>query len=110
MKRRLALVRAFCYPSDILLLDESFSSVDLKLRIELMDLFSTLWNEELRTTILVSHDIQDVLYLADTVVVLSSRPARMLDRIQLPMKRSKRTYASRESLNQEEKIYALVLS
>jgi NitT/TauT family transport system ATP-binding protein len=110
MKRRLALVRAFCYPSDILLLDESFSSVDLKLRIELMDLFSTLWNEELRTTILVSHDIQDVLYLADTVIVLSSRPARMLDRIQLPMKRSKRTYASRESLNQEEKIYALVLS
>jgi NitT/TauT family transport system ATP-binding protein len=110
MKRRLALVRAFCYPSDILLLDESFASVDLKLRIELMDLFSTLWEEERRTTIVVSHDIQDVLYLADSVLVLSSRPATILDRIQLSTERTKRVYASRDALDQEERIYSLVLS
>ncbi|HWP68486.1 MAG TPA: ABC transporter ATP-binding protein, partial [Rectinemataceae bacterium] len=68
MKRRLSLARAFAYPSDVLLLDEAFSAVDLKLRIELMDLFSLLWREEKRTAIFVTHDIQDTLYLADQVL------------------------------------------
>ncbi|MDD3980688.1 MAG: ATP-binding cassette domain-containing protein, partial [Spirochaetales bacterium] len=56
MRRRLSLARAFSYPSEVLLLDEAFSSVDLKLRIDLMDLFSLLWREERRTTIFVTHD------------------------------------------------------
>ena len=67
-------------------------------------------SEERRTTIVVSHDIQDVLYLADSVLVLSSRPATILDRIQLSTERTKRVYASRDALDQEERIYSLVLS
>ena len=46
MRRRLALARAFAYPSELLLLDEAFASVDLKQRIDLLDLFTALWSEE----------------------------------------------------------------
>ncbi len=110
MKRRLSLARAFAYPSDILLLDEAFSSVDLKLRIELMDLFSLLWREEKRTAIFVTHDIQDALYLADQILVLSSRPSKVLDRLDVPISRESRRYASKELIELEERLYRQILS
>ncbi len=110
MKRRLSLARAFAYPSDVLLLDEAFSAVDLKLRIEIMDLFSLLWREERRTAILVTHDIQDALYLADEILVLSSRPARLLDILSIGIPREDRRYGSRQLIDMEERLYSLILS
>jgi len=110
MKRRLSLARAFAFPSDILLLDEAFSAVDLKLRIELMDLFSLLWREEKRTAIFVTHDIQDALYLADQVLVFSGRPATIIDRIEIGMPREERRYGSRELIELEERLYRKILS
>jgi len=110
MKRRLSLARAFAYPSDILLLDEAFSAVDLKMRIEIMDLFSLLWREERRTAILVTHDVQDALYLADEILVLSSRPASLLDRLSIAIPREDRRYGSRQLIEMEEKLYSLILS
>ena len=110
MKRRLSLARAFAYPSEVLLLDEAFSAVDLKLRIELMDLFSLLWREEKRTTIIVTHDVQDALYLADQVLVLSSRPARLVDKLSVPVARENRRYGSRELIELEERLYRQILS
>jgi NitT/TauT family transport system ATP-binding protein len=109
MKRRLSLARAFAYPSDVLLLDEAFSAVDLKLRIELMDLFSLLWREERRTTIMVTHDVQDALYLADQVLVLSSRPATVLDRLEISTPRESRRYGSREFAEFEDRLYRDIL-
>jgi NitT/TauT family transport system ATP-binding protein len=109
MKRRLSLARAFAYPSDVLLLDEAFSAVDLKLRIELMDLFSLLWREERRTTIMVTHDVQDALYLADRVLVLSSRPATVLDRLEIAAPRESRRYGSRDFADFEERLYGEIL-
>lgn len=110
MKRRLSLARAFAYPSEVLLLDEAFSAVDLKLRIEIMDLFSLLWREERRTAIMVTHDIQDALYLADEILVLSSRPATLLDRLSIDIPREHRRYGSRQLIEMEERLYSLILS
>lgn len=110
MKRRLSLARAFAYPSDILLLDEAFSAVDLKMRIELMDLFSLLWREEKRTTIIVTHDVQDALYLADQIFVLSSRPALLMDKLSVPAARERRSYGSRELIELEERLYRQILA
>ncbi|HEY9054763.1 MAG TPA: ABC transporter ATP-binding protein [Rectinemataceae bacterium] len=84
MKQRVNLARAFAYPSDILLLDEAFASVDLDLKVGLLDLFGTLWEEERRTAIMVTHDIQDALYVADRIVLLSERPARLKKIIDIP--------------------------
>lgn len=110
MKHRLSLARAFAYPSDVLLLDEAFVAVDLKLRIELMDLFSLLWREERRTTIMVTHDVQNALYLADQILVLSSRPAKVLDRLDIVTPRESRRYGSRDFADFEERLYRDILS
>lgn len=110
MKRRLSLARAFSYPSDVLLLDEAFSAVDLKIRIELMDLFSLLWQEEKRTTIFVTHDVQDALYLADSIILFSPRPAHVIESLAIAMPRERRTYGSKDFLVLEEQLYKQILS
>ncbi len=110
MRRRLSLARAFAYPSDILLLDEAFASVDLKLRIELMDLFSLLWTEERRTTVFVTHDVQDATYLADRILVFSSRPAKLLDLVSLDISRNERRFGSKDLFDVEERLYREILA
>ena len=105
MRRRLSLARAFAYPSDILLLDEAFSAVDLKLRLDLLDLFANLWEEEKTTTILVTHDIQDALYLADRIIVLSGSPAAILDSIDMNIPRKVRDLTSPAMLETEARLY-----
>lgn len=110
MKRRLSLARAFAYPSDVLLMDEAFAAVDLKMRIELMDLFSLLWREEKRTTIMVTHEVHDALYLADSVILLSARPARALDVVHIDIPREERKFGSRDFLEAEARLYGQILA
>lgn len=69
-KQRVALSRAFLYPSDILLMDEPFSSLDLKTKLSVMEVFKSLHMREPRTTLFVTHDIDEALYLADRIVVI----------------------------------------
>ena len=109
MRQRLSLARAFAFPSEVLLLDEAFSSVDLKIRIDLMDLFSRLWEEERRTTLMVTHDIQEAVYLADRVLVLSPRPARLIADVPLRTARATRRFGSSEEREAESRLYDLVL-
>lgn len=109
MKRRLSLARAFACPSDVLLLDESFSSVDLKLKIELMDLFSRLWEEEKRTTLFITHDIKEALYLADTIILFSSRPAHIVKNFTLDKPRTRRVFNATEYHEIEDEILQLIL-
>lgn len=56
MQRRTALARAFCYPSDLMLLDEPFKGMDAKLKLDMIELFEKLFVEKNKTVILVSHD------------------------------------------------------
>jgi len=79
MRQRAALARAFSYPSDFILLDEAFQSVDVRLKRGLMDLFLELRRNEGRGALLVTHDPTEALYLADRVIILSERPARIVD-------------------------------
>jgi NitT/TauT family transport system ATP-binding protein len=109
MKRRLSLARAFAFPSDILLLDEAFSAVDMKLRISLMNLFSMLLREEKRTVLFVTHDVNDALYLADTILLLSERPAKVIDTIRITMPREERSFGSDELVEQEQRLYRKIL-
>lgn len=68
--RRVALARAFLYDADIVLLDEPFSSLDLKLKIEMADLFFKLQREKGRTALLVTHDPDEAAYLSDRAIIL----------------------------------------
>ena len=70
--QRVSLVRAFCYKSDILLMDEPFSSLDLKTKLSVMELFKNLCKEEQRGAVFVTHDIDEALFLADRIVVIKN--------------------------------------
>ncbi len=108
MRQRLSLARAFAYPSEVLLLDEAFKAVDLRTKMDLMDAFLDLMREERRTVVCVTHDVEEAVYLADEVVVLSDRPARVVDRFAVEVPRSDRSLGSRATMEAESRLYKLV--
>jgi len=75
MRQRVELARALAGDTDILLLDEPFSSVDYLTRLRLRGELARMLAELPRTVVLVTHDIEEAAQLADRVVVLSERPA-----------------------------------
>ena len=76
MQQRAALARALAYGADILLMDEPFASVDAQTRADLEDLVMRIWRESGITVLFVTHDIDEAVYLADRIVVLSQpRPS-----------------------------------
>jgi len=77
MRQRVALIRTLAVRPDILLLDEPFSALDYQTRLSVADEIGTIIRKEGKTAILVSHDISEAISLADRVVVLSGRPARV---------------------------------
>ena len=69
-KQRVAIARAFLSDGDVLLLDEPFSSLDTALKIRLASVFVSLWKEQKKTAVFVTHDIEEACMLAHRVVVL----------------------------------------
>jgi NitT/TauT family transport system ATP-binding protein len=59
--QRVAILRSFLFKSDVILMDEPFASLDLKLKISIMDMFKTLRKEEGRTAIFVTHDVDEAV-------------------------------------------------
>lgn len=75
MEQRISIVRAFLYPADLLIMDEAFKSLDINNKKIVLDLFEKLMEVEKRTCIMVTHDIDEALDLADRIVILAGRPA-----------------------------------
>src|SRR5690606_6359331 len=73
-----ALARAFIAKPEVLLLDEPFGALDALTRMALQDELRELIEEHQPTVLLVTHDVDEALYLADHVIVFSARPARVL--------------------------------
>ncbi len=87
MRQRIALVRLLVSGGDILLLDEPLSAVDAQTRRFLQQELLDLWSAQPKTTIYVTHDIEEALTLSDRVVVLSRNGARILADITVPTPR-----------------------
>lgn len=68
--QRVSLARAFVFGGDILLMDEPFSSLDLKLKFSACDLFLSLQREKNMTALFVTHDIEEALRIADRIIIL----------------------------------------
>lgn len=95
MQQRVAIARALAYGPEVLLMDEPFGSVDALTRLELEDALLRLW-KELRTTILfVTHDIEEAVYLSDRICVLSRRPSRVLQRMDIRLDRPRNQLTTR---------------
>ncbi len=74
MKQRVSLARAFSFDSEVILLDEPFKALDLKLRNDLTRQFMDLWNNDPRTAIFVTHDVDEAVALGDRIIILGTPP------------------------------------
>lgn len=87
MLQRVELARALAGDTDILLLDEPFSSLDYLTRLRLRRELARMLEELPRTVVLVTHDIEEAAQLADRILVLSDRPARICRELRLTLRR-----------------------
>ncbi|GAA5344866.1 NitT/TauT family transport system ATP-binding protein [Planifilum fimeticola] len=84
MRQRVALVRTMAVQPDILLLDEPFSAVDYQNKLHLEKLLVSIRRQHKITTVLITHDLEEALALADRIIVLSRRPGQIRRMITLP--------------------------
>lgn len=77
MRQRAALIRTLALKPDILLLDEPFSALDYQTRLEVCDDISTIIRTRKKTAVLITHDLSEAISVADRILVLSSRPAKV---------------------------------
>jgi nitrate ABC transporter ATP-binding subunit len=81
MRQRVGIARAFALEPKVLLLDEPFSLLDALTRMELQDELMRLWDEDRKTVVMVTHDVDEALLLADRVVMMTSGPAATVGEI-----------------------------
>lgn len=87
MAQRAALARALVTAPHLLLLDEPFASVDALTRMDLQEHVVELWHQHRFTVVLVTHDIDEALYLADRVLILGGHPAGVQAELGVPIAR-----------------------
>ena len=78
MKQRVSLARAFSYDSELILMDEPFTSLDYKLKKTVINAFMRLWEEDKRTVVYVTHDIDEAVELGDNIYLFSVPPVKIL--------------------------------
>jgi len=82
-RQRVAIARALAVDAKIVLMDEPFSALDLNMRSRMRTEMERIWLETGKTVVFVTHDIDEALQLADRTVVLSNKPTRVLDIVEL---------------------------
>ncbi|MCW2759750.1 MAG: NitT/TauT family transport system ATP-binding protein [Nocardioidaceae bacterium] len=95
MQQRVAIARAIAYRSPILLMDEPFGSVDAQARFELEDLALQLRRELQISVVLVTHDIDEAVYLSDRVVVVAGTPTHVVDDLAIDLGATRDQLATR---------------
>lgn len=83
MRQKISILRAFAYPSNLLIMDEPFKSLDINSKQILIDFFKELRIIENRTCIIVTHDIEEALTLGDKIVILTEKPTKVKKVIEL---------------------------
>lgn len=84
-QQRVSLARAFALNADLLLMDEPFSALDAITREEMQDVFINLWQKQNVTTILVTHYVEEALYLGQKIIVMTTNPGKIYKIIDNPL-------------------------
>ncbi|WP_058486752.1 ABC transporter ATP-binding protein [Defluviitalea phaphyphila] len=108
MKQRISMIRGFLYPHDILLMDEAFQALDLKLKTKLLREVYKLHKDIKNTIIFVTHNVEEALFLGDEIIVLSKKPAVILDKFKIDIPQEKRDFESKEIKNLKNKTKSLL--
>ena len=103
-QQRVSLARALSQEPKYLLLDEPFGMLDSITRFELQELVQELWKKDRKTVVMVTHDIDEALYLADRIILMTDGPeARVGLELTIPMERPR----SRQALTESKRYFAL---
>ena len=97
MKRRVGIARAFSFPSNYLFMDEPFEFLDIKIKNEIMEYFIKLQNQEKKTVIFITHDIESAVSLGEKIVVFSNKPTKI-------KKIFKNPYPKEKNMKEKEKL------
>ena len=87
MRQRVALVRTLLFRKNILLLDEPFGALDAMTRTVMQSILLDIWAEGRQTVLLITHDVEEALLLADKIYVLTARPATLKAEVPVPLLR-----------------------
>lgn len=87
MKQRASIARALVMNPEVLLLDEPYGALDAITRVTMQNELITLWRGTGKTVLLITHDIDEAVYLADTIYVMSPRPGKILQTLKADMPR-----------------------
>jgi NitT/TauT family transport system ATP-binding protein len=90
MRQRVGIARALAVEPAVLLLDEPFSALDAQTRTLMMDELLAIWSRTRQSILYVTHNIQEAVFMADRVIVLSRRPGEVLDVVPITLDRSRR--------------------
>lgn len=110
MQQRVSFLRALLSPQELMCLDEPFGALDALTRREMQQWLLDIWEEYRRSVLLVTHSIEEALFLADRVYVLSHKPARVVQEITVPFARPRtaHTVALPEFVTLRQEIHSLI--
>lgn len=110
MRQRGALLRTILFGQSNLLLDEPFGALDALTRREMQYWLLSIWNEMQNTVLFVTHDIEEAILLSDKIIVLSKRPAEIVETMEVPFSRPRNPelILSTEILELKKKLFHLL--
>lgn len=87
MQQRVAIARTLAVRPSVILMDEPFGALDAQTRSEMQQLLLGIWDETACTILFVTHDVEEAVYLADRIFIMSSHPGTIVDDVQVPFDR-----------------------
>ncbi|UUV19847.1 ABC transporter ATP-binding protein [Fusobacteria bacterium ZRK30] len=90
MRQRGGLLRSFLIDSDLMLLDEPFGALDALTRSSMQDWLLEIWKKHNHSILFITHDIEEAVYLSDRVYIMSARPGRFLDELEIKFSRPRK--------------------
>ena len=103
MQQRVGIARAYCIEPRVMIMDEPFGALDAQTRYQMQEELERIWETEKRTVVFVTNNIEEAIYLADRIIVLSNCPAKIRKEYRISLPRP-RNYVSSEFLELRREI------
>ena len=90
MRQRVALLRTWLMKGSVMLLDEPFGALDALTRNHMQDWLTKVWEKHQKTVLFITHDIEEAIYLSDEIVVMSQRPGKFIESLNIDLERPRK--------------------